>query len=191
MKTSASLSLLSLSLFSLTACQKEARAIPDSISLNPLAIVASNPDSIPDKANFKIKLVKDSLNYDETAFVFNRQASPAYIETEDALYLTGFGQGGLSSLSSDGRELSINRLPYSDGMSMCLNMDANAAGKFYLETSYQDKIPANIQIWLKDTFLKDSVNLGSVKYNFNVSISDTNSFGNKRFKIIVRRAPQQ
>jgi hypothetical protein len=191
MKASTSLSLFSLALFSLTGCQKDAKALPDNISINSVAVIAASPDSIPDKAYFKIKLVKDSMNYDETAFVFDHTAGIAYDNKKDALYLAGFGQESLSSLSGDGRELAIYRLPYTRGMSIRLNINSKTDNKFYLETSYQNSIPVNIQIWLKDTFLKDSVNIRSVKYNFNVSIADTNSFGNKRFKIIVKEASQQ
>jgi hypothetical protein len=189
-KTS-TLLLLPLSLFSLAACQKEAKPIPQNIPAGSAAIVAVSLDTIPDKASFKIKLIKDSMNYDETAIVFGHTASLDYIPTEDATYLTGFGKESLSSLSSDGTALAINRLPYSPGMSIYLDMHAKADGNFFLETSYKNNIPANIHIWLKDTFLKDSVDIGVANYNFSVSKADTNSMGGKRFKLTLKNITQQ
>jgi hypothetical protein len=186
MKTSTSLSLLSLSFFALTACQKETRVAPENINVSSVASVATTQDTIPDKACFKIKLVKDSMNYDETAIVFDHTAGTVYNSSWDAIYFTGFGNESLSSLSSDGRALAIYRLPYAQGMSISLELHAKADSKFYLETSFQDNIPANIQIWLKDSFLNDSLNIGTTNYNFTVSKTDTATMGSKRFKLILK-----
>jgi hypothetical protein len=190
MKTSTLLLVLPLSLFSLAACQKETEGIPPNIPVGSAAIVAVSQDTIPDKACFKIKLIKDSMNYDETAIVFGHAASVDYIPSEDAIYLTGFGKENLSSLSSDGTALAINRLPYSPGMSIYLDMHAKADGNFFLETSYKNNIPANIHIWLTDTFLKDSVEIGAANYNFSVRKADTNSMGGKRFKLTLKNISQ-
>jgi hypothetical protein len=111
MSTSASLSLLSLSLFFLEACKKTEKILPDNIPVSPVSIVAASQDTIPDKACFKIKLIKDSMNYDETPMVFDHTVSTVYNSSWDAIYFTGFGKESLSSLSSDGRALAINRLP--------------------------------------------------------------------------------
>lgn len=186
MKTSTSLSLISLSLFALAACQKEAKVWPQNINISPVATVATSQDTIPDKACFKIKLIKDSMNYDETAIVFDHTTSTVYNSTWDAIYFTGFGNESLSTLSSDGRALAINRLPYSPGMSIYLDIHAKTDGNFFLETSYENDIPANIHIWLSDTFLKDSVDIGVANYNFSVSKTDTNSMGSKRFKLTLK-----
>ena len=191
MKTSTLLLLLPLSLFSLAACQKEAKVILPDVPAGSVAIVAASQDTIPDKACFKIKLIKDSMNYDETAIVFDHTASTIYNSTWDAIYFTGFGKESLSSLSSDGRELAINRLPYSPGMSIYLDMHAKANGNLFLETSYENNIPANIHIWLTDTFLKDSVEIGVANYNFSVSKADTNSMGGKRFKLTLKNISRQ
>lgn len=186
MKTSTSLSLLSLSLFFLAACEKTEKILPDNIPISAVSIVAASQDTIPDKACFKIKLIKDSMNYDETAIVFDHTASRVYNSSWDAIYFTGFGNESLSSLSSDGRALAINRLPYSPAMSIDLDMHAKENGDFFLETSYENNVPANIHIWLTDTFLKDSVDIGAANYNFSVSKADTNSMGSKRFKLTLK-----
>jgi hypothetical protein len=98
----------------------------------------------------------------------------------------GFGDLSLASMSNDGKKLSINGLPYTQGMSIGLDVEAKDDGAYSLQVSYENKMPANIQIWVKDTYLKDSVNVCKANYNFTVSKADTNSFGSKRFKLIIK-----
>src|ERR1700693_3658513 len=95
--------LLSVLLFSLVACQKEAEILPkagSSIStakITSIANLTSKPDTIPDKAQLKIKLCKDSINTDETTLFFDHKASINYVFNEDAVYFAGFGQVSLAS----------------------------------------------------------------------------------------------
>jgi hypothetical protein len=175
--------------FLVTSCIKEQKQLPE--TGNPVTTVASNSDTIPDKAVLKLKLVKDSTNYDETAFSFDHTASLSYAPTEDATYLTGFGTVSLSSLSNDGTCLAINRLPYRPGMVIGLDANTKADGNFSLKMSYINKIPPGIQVWLRDNYLNDSINLRKVNYNFSVLKADTNSFGKNRFKVTLRDSSMQ
>jgi hypothetical protein len=183
--------LLSLTLLSLAACKKEANI---SLKITPTAttaVVSTKPDTIPDKAEFKLKLGKDSTNTDETAIVFDHRSSVNYSGNEDAPYFTGFGQVSLASISADNRDLAINTLPYTPGMSIRLDIHTKTDGVYFLKMSYENGIPANIQVWLKDNYLKDSVNARTDNYIFNVSKADTNSFGSKRFKLILKDSSTQ
>ena len=181
--------LLSLILFSLAACQKEEKVLPKA------AVLGSNtqvkPDTIPDNAAFKIKLVKDSTNGDETMICFNHLASLKYSSSNDAPYLPGFGKVSLASISADGIDLAINKVPYTPGMPIGLNVHTKTDGAYLLETTYKNKIPASVQVWLMDNYPKDSVNIGLNKYNFNVIKADTNSFGSKRFRLVLKDAGHQ
>jgi hypothetical protein len=67
---------------------------------------------------------------------------------------------------------------------------AKANGIYFLEVNYQNKIPSNIQIWVKDNYLKDSTNISSQDYSFNVIKADTNSFGCNRFKLVFKDSGQ-
>ncbi|MDB5135416.1 MAG: hypothetical protein JWP37_2019 [Mucilaginibacter sp.] len=187
MKTSI---LLLLTLFSLLACQKESKiqpkVTPITTTTTTTVVATTKADTIPDKAAFKIQLFKDTINNDETMFVFNKAAKPGYDANEDAIYFPGNGLESLASIAIDGTDLAISDLPYAPGMSIGLDVKTKADGKFSLIMSYQNKIPANIQIWLKDAYLKDSVNVRTTNYNFNVIKADTNSFGSKRFKLIFK-----
>ncbi len=178
--------LLSSILFSLAACQKEEAIAPKAKPASSTAAATTKNDSIPDNAALKVKLIKDSTNYDETALVFDHLSGMNYSDNNDAPYFTGFGQVSLASISPDGRDMAVYRLPYSLGMSIGLNVNTKADGAYQLSISYEKNIPANIQLWVKDTYLKDSLNVCAKNYHFNVTKADTNSFGSKRFKLILR-----
>jgi hypothetical protein len=182
------LTLLIFILISLSACYKESQV---NLQFPSKKLVSIKPDTIPDNGSIKILLSKDSINNDETMLVFNHKSSRAYVFNEDALYFQGLGQVSLASISNDGRDLAINRLPYTPGMLISLDVHTRSSGPFYFNISYVNKIPANIQVYLIDRFLKDSVNLLNKNYNFNIAKTDTNSFGNKRFKIAFKVEPIQ
>jgi len=189
--------LLSLTLASLAACQKENIVLPKTHATatpaapGPVIVAKVNTDTIPDKSAFKIKLVKDSTNSDETMLTFNHLATCKYSSSSDAPYFTGFGQVSLATVSSDGIDLAINQMPYTPGMSIGLDVRAKTDGAYQLQISYVHNMPANIQVWLKDNYLKDSVNVCLKKYSFKVITADTSSFGKKRFKLILKDANTQ
>jgi trimeric autotransporter adhesin len=183
MKTKVLLSVLVL--FSLAACKKAAQILPNPAKTQPIA-VATKPDTIPDKAIIKLKLSKDTINTDETAFIFNSTGKATYNPMEDAPYFPGNGQVSLASISSEGRDLAINNLPYTAGMSIRLDANTRATGAYSLAISYQSKIPTSIHIWLKDIYLKDSLDVSTKSYSFNVNLADTNTFGKNRFKLILK-----
>jgi hypothetical protein len=185
--------LLLLTLFFLASCQKETKIVPQVTKVTSVATTVNQtttssvkPDTIPDMAAIKIKLVKDSDNSDETMFLFNHTASLNYDANVDAAYFPGYGAESLASISKDGTDIMSYSLPYTSGMTVGLDVNAKADGALSLQLSYQRSIPANIKIWIKDTYLKDSVNVLTANYNFKVTMADANSFGKKRFQLIIR-----
>ncbi len=179
--------LLSI-LFALAACKKEAVVIPSPAPLKFANVANIKVDTLPDMAAFKLKMImaNDSNNYDETMFFFQKTASLAYDPDADAQYFAGFGRESLASISSDGIYLAINRLPYTRGMAIGLDANASSDGTFYFQISYKNKIPASFQIWVKDAYMQDSTNVSTGNYSFKVIKADTNSFGNKRFKLVLK-----
>ena len=163
---------------------QSAASKPKSKSKPPIATAAH--DTIPDKAILKIKLVKDSVNYDETMFVFNHAAGLSYDPNYDSLYFPGYGEESLASISADGRDLVIHSLPYSPGMSVSLDVNANADGAFSLLISYQTNIPTDIAIMIVDNHLNNSADLSKGPYKFNIVKSDTSTYGSNRFKLVFK-----
>lgn len=181
--------ILSLIICSLAACKKDEKVLPKNpppaASLNPVATAPD--DTIAEKAAFIVQLVKDKDNYDATMFRFSNKASVDYVNNEDAAYFAGFGEESLASLSKDGRDLAINMLPYTPGMSVGLDVGSKKDGDYSFGISYESKIPPTLQIWIKDNYLKDSVNMCAGTYKFKVVKADPNSFGSKRFEVVLKR----
>ena len=170
----------------LSSCHKESSVKPviESNNINKIGNYKL-ADTIPDGASFKIKLWTDTTNYDETAFIFRHSASLKYVFNEDACYMRGFGKVSLASISSDARMLAIDALPYHDGLMIPLDVEAKTATAATLGLCSRVKIPANLHVWLKDKLARDSTDLSAANYNFNIA-SDSNSFGNKRFLVVLR-----
>ena len=177
-----SIVLISLVLIS---CQKQLAILPRD-SRDSLQEHLTNGDTIPDNAEIKIRLKSDSLNTDETAIVFDHQASTIYNFQEDAPYFPGLGQVSLGTVSSDGRTLAINKLPFASGMFIRLDVKVKKDGTYLMGLSYQKSMPACVVIWLKDKLARDSVNILAKPYYFNVHKADTNSFGKNRFTLVLK-----
>jgi hypothetical protein len=143
-------------------------------------------DTIPDGGCLRIKIQKDSFSTDETMLVFDHTASAMYINTQDAVYFPGYGDVSLSSLSNDGMPCVIQKLPYIQCNPIGLNVNVKSNGIYYLKLSYLNKVPQTIGFWLKDKYMKDSLDLRVGTYAFQVIKSDTNTFGRERFKIVLR-----
>ncbi len=195
--------LLIATIFFLTACQKDMSVLPEIVQKTPVvASVNTKPDSVvkvkqdtvtkvqqdtmPAGAAFKIELYKDGVNHDDVMILFKQQASANYDPMEDGLAFWGNGQVNLASTSVDGRDLAINTLPYIPGMTIGLDMRTKADGAFTLQLDYQKNLPSTSHIWLKDAYLKDSVDVRTKSYQFNVIKADSNSFGSSRFKLVIK-----
>lgn len=152
--------------------------------------VATKPDTIPDDAYLGVRLFKDSLIYDGIMLGFNHTASVNYVVDEDAPYFMGFGKVSLASISGDGMDLAINKMPYKPGMEIGLDVHAKASGIYFLSVNYEKEIPSNIQVWLQDNYLKVTINITVHNYSFRILKDYPNSFGAKRFKIILKGGGQ-
>ena len=173
-------------LFCLMACRKEEKLSPVTAAKAKLASSGIKYDTIPDKAVLKIELFRDSIISDETAIAFEHTACLAYNSLIDAPYFAGTGQLSFASISSDGRDLAINTLPYKQGMAIRFDVHAKTDGLYKVMVSSESAVPSDIHIWLKDKYLKDSVDISKKNYSFKISQVDTNSFGKNRLELILK-----
>jgi hypothetical protein len=149
-------------------------------------VAAIQRDTVPDGGSFKIMIQKDSVQADETLIMFNHSASTMYINTQDAVYFPGYGIAGISSLSSDGVTCAIQELPYLEEYPIGLKINVRNNGIYILKLSYIDKIPQSIQLWLKDKYMNDSLDMRVGNYAFRVIKADTNTYGRGRFTVVLR-----
>ena len=76
------------------------------------------------------------------------------------------------------------------GQTIALKVNAAANGTYSLNVKEITGIPQILDVWLKDAFTKDSVNMRSTKtYSFIIALADTNTFGTNRFSIVLRQNP--
>ncbi len=141
----------------------------------------------------RLKLMIDSLNYDDIAFVFNSSASARFSNNEDALYIRGSNAPeGLSSFSDDSAKLSINSLPLPgiNQHTIRLSVDAAYTGTYTFQKTQLNGIPKVYDIWLMDKLKKDSLDIrNNSTYVFDVNTSDTTTYGDNRFELVIRQNP--
>lgn len=163
-----------------------------------LTCLATETSAAPFKGNsnpsiplLRLKLVKDAYNSDDIAIGFDADATTAYNNQLDSKYLEGINAAeGLSSLSSDSVQLSVNLVPLPALGPLVIRLDVEAAnsGPFTLQRTELDSIPALYDVWLIDQFTKDSLDLRtSTSYAFNVDKNNSATFGSTRFRVVIRQ----
>ena len=144
-----------------------------------------------EKSYLRLELNKDTINRDAVFINFNTGANAKYSGNEDAPYKVGHGYVSLASRSADGISLAINTTPYpKQSQPIPLNVSAYISGSYTLKMTDMHNMPAMYDIWLKDAYLKDSLDIKhNSTYTFDVNTSDTSSYGNNRFSLIIRQDP--
>ena len=141
----------------------------------------------------RLRLAIDTLNYDDIVIGFNSSASTKYNGAEDAEYLPGVNaMEGLASFSSDSVLLAMNFLPLPKQTPLVINLDVHGrvTGLYTFQRTALDAIAPIYEIWLMDTYKKDSLDLrNNANYAFNIDVTDTNSYGANRFKLVIRQSP--
>lgn len=162
---------------------------------NPLAFSSMAPNVKADpkiSAVLGLRLAKDSINTDDAVIVFNNQ-SPFNYTNEDAEDLNGNGAlVSLSIISSDDVALAIKlqKMPRSDSHATRLLVDATASGLYHLRLRNLDNLPPAYDVWLIDSFMKDSLDLKhNSNYDFTINKNNAATYGRNRFSIVVRLNP--
>jgi hypothetical protein len=139
----------------------------------------------------KLQMSLDSLNTDDVYIGFKSNSSTAYVNNEDAPYKSGNGDVHIASFSSDNVMLAINQMPL-PGLKQAvipLFVTANAYGTYKLTLTELQDLPALYEVWLMDRFNKDSLDIRhNPTYTFDLT-ADTNTYGSKRFQLVVRQDP--
>jgi trimeric autotransporter adhesin len=137
----------------------------------------------------RLQLAKDVINTDNIIIDFKAGSKTTYVKGEDAPTLQGFGMVSLSSLSSDNEPLAINILPLpTQSLTIGLKVKAKTEGIYNLSMTTISSIPDIFEIWLMDSYKKDSLDFRvNSSYAFNIFNSDTSSYGGHRFSLVVRQ----
>ncbi len=150
-------------------------------------------DSTPVLQYMRLQLFKNTINTDDTYIGFSPTYKTQYSAVEDAPYFQGFGQVNLCSFSSDNMPLAINKLPLPglQSLTIHLKVEAKESGVYSLNMIDMVAIPQLFEVWLMDAYQKDSLDMRANKtYSFNLNEADTNSYGSKRFSLVIRQNPE-
>jgi hypothetical protein len=175
--------LVSAAFFS---CKKDlVSSVSSAKQKTPVVPAAAKHDTIPNGSCFNIRLQQDSAALDETSVIFKQSASSTFNDQEDARYFQGMGKANLWSFTGDGTPCAIQTTSYTGGMSIVLGTQFRHSGTYLLKVSFL-KMPSAKHIWLHDGMKNDSLDLRTRNYVFDVNTADTTSYGNNRFKVILR-----
>jgi hypothetical protein len=140
----------------------------------------------------RLELAADSINKEETVIKFDNMAKNTYDIAEDAQHLPGSGEVSFSSMTADNVTAAINDmpLPKQQGQAIRLNANMSTNGLYTINMTQIQSIPKLFDIWLMDSYKKDSLDMRANRtYKFDVTMSDTNSFGSNRFSLVIRQNP--
>ena len=142
----------------------------------------------------RMRLVTDTLNNDDIVIGFNSTSSTKFNGNEDAQFMPGSGSAqSITALSSDSVSSSVKWVPLPKStvnQAIRLNVTARASGTYTLQRTDFKAIPQLYQVWLMDKYKKDSLDIrNNTTYAFDLSVSDTASYGSNRFSVVVREDP--
>jgi hypothetical protein len=156
----------------------------------PLTPVKNDTSTVVKLTGLHLKLVQDSLNYDECGIYFNSKWSDSF-DSNDAMDLDGrSGKVSLSSYSSDKVRTSINAMSMftAKGKRIPLYVSYSASGLYSLGLEDIANFNTNYGVFLIDNLLKDSLDLTLYKsYNFNYTAGTAND--STRFILAIEHKP--
>lgn len=142
----------------------------------------------------RLKLVTDSINYDDMVIGFNSSSSSQYNPAEDAAYLPGFNIiESISGATADHINTSVKWLPYPKNNAaqvLKLNVNTKESGLYTIQRTDFKVIPGIYDVWLIDHYKKDSLDIRrNNTYTFTIDKNDTATYGSNRFSVAVRQNP--
>lgn len=145
-------------------------------------------------AGLHLQLTKDSIINTQCGIYFGKNWSDNFLTSEDAFDLDGVSpKVYLSSFTADGVRTGINELAdyKQKGKKVKLFVKATISGLYTLDLVDIHNIDTvNYKIYLIDHFKNDSLDIAKYKtYAFNLTTTDTTSFGTNRFVLSVEQVP--
>ncbi|MFC0516576.1 LamG-like jellyroll fold domain-containing protein [Mucilaginibacter angelicae] len=142
----------------------------------------------------RFRLIKDTVNTDAIVIVLDKDISPLYQKEKDAEDFGGSGAlVSLSAFSADSIKTTIHRRPFPHKQQEVIPLfaDATASGPYQLKLSDLTDLPDIYEVWLRDSFTKDSLDLKNNRvYSFTIDKGNAASFGKDRFAVILRQNPE-
>jgi len=168
--------------------------VPSSSNVLAFSSAPANVNKVSNLAILGLRLVKDDDNTDDAVIAFNDHTPTTYSKGDDAEDMNGNGAlVSLSVISSDNVALAIKqqRLPQTGNQTNRLLVNATTSGTYHLRLRNLDNLPNAYDVWLMDSFMKDSLDLKhNSNYDFSIDKSNAATYGSNRFSILVRLNPE-
>lgn len=142
-------------------------------------------------SSLHIKIVEDSILYNETLLTFSDKYKNEYNDVEDAAYLTGPLQTlFLYSNTTDGSNCVINNMSRLENIIKPIKLYADGAATGIYQMQFKpNAIDPYYRIFLKDAFTKDSLEItANQTYTFNINRANAATYGANRFSLVVHHS---
>jgi hypothetical protein len=153
-------------------------------------LLMGKPVNLAGNQSLRVKLAKDASNAEDIVINFSSMATGKFTAATDAEYIQGYGTVNLSGISQDNIKVAIHSMPLPKLQEQALKLyvTASASGNYTLALNEINALPRLYDIWLIDHYMKDSLDFRQYPvYNLGIDISDTSSFGNNRFTLVIRQ----
>ena len=156
---------------------------------NPIVLGGKTPLALD---FLRLKLEKDSVNYDDILLTFKDGQQEGYRAEEDVNDLTSANAAvSFSALSkTEQKPLAVNALPIPEKVSFIpIAVDATASGQYKIKlVDYATRFK-NEPVFLKDNYTKDSVDLHlKPEYAFFINKNLAATYGSNRFTVYFKKA---
>jgi hypothetical protein len=153
-------------------------------------VLMGKPINEPALTGLYMKLEQDSIHHSYCGIYFRGDWSDKF-EPGDAIDMNSYLPLDIASLSVDGVHAAVNHMPdYTKGSRIRLYVNAPTDGAYTLKIEGIRNIDTLRDIWLIDHYKNDSLNIRRLgSYAFNIVKSDTASYSNNRFVLVIRLNP--
>ncbi|RFZ85933.1 hypothetical protein DYU05_10210 [Mucilaginibacter terrenus] len=145
-------------------------------------VVAADPPII------RLQLAKNAFINDEIAVVLWNTAKDS-LDMGDAVHMNG-DYMNLTTITADNKYLSIDKRPF-NGTKTVIPLYINVAvdSIYTFKKTYLSNVMSNYKVTLYDSLLNNKVEITNIDYSFNVYRAKPETWGGKRFKLIIEQAP--
>ncbi|RFZ85934.1 T9SS C-terminal target domain-containing protein [Mucilaginibacter terrenus] len=136
----------------------------------------------------RLQFYKNASVRDELGIVLSSVAKDS-LDAGDAAHLNG-DYLNLTSITPDNQYLTIDKRPFK-GTRIIVPLFINVAADsiYTFKKTYLSPVMSNYKVTLYDSLLNNKVEITNIDYSFNVYRAKPETFGGKRFKLIIEQLP--
>ncbi|MBD1366925.1 T9SS type A sorting domain-containing protein [Mucilaginibacter sp. ZT4R22] len=168
----------------ITESMKSTGNSPNSVRL----LSTSAPEKDVDPPVMRLQFSKNNFINDEIGIVLQSTAKDS-LDRSDATHMGG-DYMNLTTITPDNKYLAIDKRPFT-GNKIVIPLFINVAEDsiYTFKKTFTSSMMSNYKVTLYDSLLNNNVQITNLDYSFNVARSKPETFGGKRFKLIIESSP--